>query len=90
MTVLEAMARLHTCVKNRESGRPRSLAVGMHQCLFIETEVVELGSRRTKLPYQSRHGSYGVEVCPEAGEHKQNHDEGRCDTVLCCLLQHKD
>jgi hypothetical protein len=70
MTVLEAMVRLHTCVKNRESGRPRSLAVGIYQCLFAEIEVVGLGLRHTKLPYQPRHRSYGVEVCAEASEHE--------------------
>lgn len=82
--------RSHTSVKNRESGRPRSLAVWDASMLVQETEVVGLESRLTELPYQSRHRSYGVEVCAEAGEHKQNHDEGRCATVLCCLLQHED
>jgi hypothetical protein len=38
MIVVEAMVRLRTCVKNRESGRPRSLAVGISQWLFIENE----------------------------------------------------
>lgn len=51
--------------------------------------MVMLGSQRTELPDQSRYGSYSVEVCAEAGEHEQDHDEGRCTSVLRCLLQHK-
>lgn len=58
--------------------------------LFAYFEVVGLGLPRTELPYQSRHRSYGVEVCTEASEHEQDHDEGRCTLVLRCLLEHKD
>lgn len=86
MTVVEAIDRLHTCVKNRESGRPRSLAVGMYQCLLADIEVDGLEFRLTELPYQSRHRGYGVEVCTQASEHEQDHDEGRCTSVFCCLL----
>lgn len=67
----------HTCVKKREYGRPRSLAAWMYRCLFEEqrSEFVGLGSQRTELPYQSRHGGYGVEIRAEASEHVTFCDE---------------
>jgi hypothetical protein len=43
MTILEVMVRLRTCVKKRESGRPRSLAV-IYQCLFMKPKSLGLGS----------------------------------------------
>jgi hypothetical protein len=35
VTVLEVMVRLHNCLKDRESGRPRSLAVGGNVSIFV-------------------------------------------------------